>query len=161
MYMGKLCPPGRNFEFENKIFVIGNCTLWGGLMDETPMRVLFDMSSSKCYMTKSFYMANTHLHTLPKLSVKYASKGIIVGNGQLFPIMFIIPVTCSIQNHVFKIFTMVADIHEGIDLVFGLRNMTEIEGEISNKTGSFRFLNRSIPIYPKDNLEFPSMGKSL
>ena len=60
----------------------------------------------------------------------------------------------------FEIFTMVADIHEGIDLVFGLRNMTDIEGEISTKTDSFRFLNRSIPIYPKDNLEVPSMVKT-
>ena len=60
----------------------------------------------------------------------------------------------------FEIFTMVADIHEGIDLVFPLRNMTEIEGEISNKIGSFKFLNRSIPIKPKDNLEVPGMGKT-
>ena len=38
--------------------------------------------------------------------------------------------------------------------------MTEIDGDISTKTGSFKFLNRSIPIYPKDNLEVPSMGKT-
>ena len=37
--------------------------------------------------------------------------------------------------------------------------MIEIDGEISTKTGSFKFLNRSIPIYPKDNLEVPSIGK--
>ena len=103
-------------------------------------------------------MANTSLHTLPKFSTN--SKGIIVGNGQLVPVMFIIPVTCSIQDHVFQIFAMVADIHEDIDLVFRLRNMTEIEGEISTKTGSFKFLNRSIPIYPEDNLEVPSMHKT-
>ena len=60
----------------------------------------------------------------------------------------------------FEIFTIVADIHKGIDLVFGLRNMTGIEGEISTKTGSFKFLNRSIPTYPKDNLEVSSMGKT-
>ena len=47
----------------------------------------------------------------------------------------------------------------GIDLIFGLRNMTEIEGEISTKAGSFKFLNRFNHIYPKDNLEKPSMGK--
>ena len=74
--------------------------------------------------------------------------------------MFIIPATCYSQDHAFEIFTMVADIHEGIDLVFGLRNMTEIEGDISTKTGSFKFLNRYIPIYPKDNLEVPSLGKT-
>ena len=55
---------------------------------------------------------------------------------------------------------MVVDIHEGPDLVLGLMNMSEIAGEISTKTGSFRFPNRSIPIYPKDNLEFSSMGKT-
>ena len=127
-------------------------------MDKIPTRVLFDTCASKSYMPKSFYMANTSLHTLPKLST--SSKGIIVGNGWLVPVMFIIPITCSIQDCVFEIFTMVADVHEGIDLVFGLRNMTEIEGEISTKTGSFKFLKKSIPIYPKDNLEVPSMGKT-
>ena len=123
-----------------------------------PMRVLFDMGASKSYISKSSYMANTSLHTLPKFSA--TSKSIIVGNSQLVPVMFIIPVTCSIQDHVFEILTMVADIHEGIDLVLRLRNMTEIEDEISTKTGFFKFLNRSIPIYPKDNLEVPSIGKT-
>ena len=156
-YIGKLCPTGKNSEFENQIFVNSSCTSWGALIDKTLMRVVFDMGASKHYMPKSFYMVNTGLHTLPKFST--TSKGIIVGNGQLVPVMFIIPVTCSIQDHVFKIFTMVADIHEGIDLVFGLRNMTEIEGEISTKTGSFRFLNRSIAIYPKENLEVPTWAK--
>ena len=64
-------------------------------------------------------MTNTGLHTLPKFFT--TSKGIIVGNGQFVPVMFIIPATCSIQDHVFQILTMVADIHEGIDLVFELR----------------------------------------
>ena len=68
MYIGKLCPTGRNFEYENQIFVCGSCTSQGTLMDKTPMRVLFDMGASKSYMSKSFYMANTSLHTLPKSS---------------------------------------------------------------------------------------------
>ena len=38
----------------------------------------------------------------------------------------------------FEIFFMVADIHEGIDLVLILRNMTEIEGEISTKNRLFQ-----------------------
>ena len=114
-YMGKLCPMGRDFKFKNKILVSGNCTSQGALMDTTPMRVLFDTGTSKGYMSKSFYMANTSLHTLPKCST--TSKGMIAGNGQLIPVMFIIPVTCSIQDHVFEISTMVADIHEGIEEV--------------------------------------------
>ena len=155
IYMGKLCLTGRNFEFENQSFVSGSCTSQGALMGETPMTVLFDTGARKSYMSKSFYMANTSLHTLPKFST--TSKGIIVGNCQLVPVMFIIPITCFIQDDVFEIFTMMADMHEGIDLVFRLRNMTEIDGEISTKTGSFKFFNRSIPIYTKDNLEVPSV----
>ena len=84
-------------------------------MDKIPMRVLIDTGASKSYMSKSFYMTNTSLHTLPKIST--TSKGIIVGNSQLVPVMFIIPVTCSIQDHMFEIFTNVADIHEVINLV--------------------------------------------
>ena len=126
-------------------------------MDKTPMRVLFDTGASTSYVSKSFYMANTSLHTLPKVST--TSKGITVGNGQFVPVMFTIPVTCSIQDHVFGIFTMVADIHEGIDLVLRLRNRTGIEGEISTKTGSFKFLSMSFP-YLMDNLEVPSIGKA-
>ena len=131
-YMGEFFPTGRDFKFENQIFVSGSCTSQGPLMDKTPKRVFFDTGASKSYMSMSFYMANTSLYTLPKVSTM--SKGIIVGNGQL------IPVICSIQDHVFEIFTIVADIHESID-------RTEIDGDISTQTGSFKFLNRSIPLY--------------
>ena len=115
-------------------------------MDKTPMRVILDMDASKGYMSKSFYMGNTGLHTLPKFST--TSQGIIVGNSQLVPVMFIILITCSIQDHVFEIFTMVTDIHWGIDLVFGLRNMTEIEHEISTQTGPFSYIPRIIYKFP-------------
>ena len=46
-YMGKLCPTGRNFEFESQIFVSGNGPSQGALMDETSMRVLFDKVPAK------------------------------------------------------------------------------------------------------------------
>ena len=88
-FMGKFCPTGRNFEFENQIFVSGSCTLQGVLMDKTPMKVLFDMGVSKSYMDKSFYIANTSLHTLPKFST--TGKGIIVGNGLACPCHFYHP----------------------------------------------------------------------
>ena len=115
-YMAKSAPLVEILNLKNQIFVSGNYISQGALMDKTPMRVLFDTGSRKCYMSNSFYMANTGLHTLPKL---YAtSKGIIVGNGQLVCVMFIIPITCSIQDHVLEIFTMVADIHEALDIVF-------------------------------------------
>ena len=85
MLMGKLSPTGRKFEFEDQIFVSGSCISQGTLIDKTLLRVLFDMDACKSYMSKSFYMPNTSLHTLPKFST--TSKVIIVGNGQLVPVM--------------------------------------------------------------------------
>ena len=51
-------------EFENQIFVSGSCTSHGALIDKISVRVLFDMGATKSCMSKSFYMANTSLHTL-------------------------------------------------------------------------------------------------
>ena len=42
------------------------------------------------------------------------------------------------------------DIHDGMDLVFGMQNMIETEGEMSARDGCYRFINRSIAIYPTD-----------
>ena len=56
-YTYKLCPTGRNFEIESQIFVHGNCTSQGALMDKTPMRVFFDTGASKGYMSKYFIWA--------------------------------------------------------------------------------------------------------
>ena len=75
----------------------------GTVMDKTSMRVLFDTGANKSYMSKSLYMANTNLHTLPKFST--TSKGISVGNGQLVPVIFNIPVTCSFRTMCLKYFS--------------------------------------------------------
>ena len=92
-YMGKICPTGRNFEFDNQIFVSGSCTSHGTLMDKAPMRVLLTQVPAKFTCPSPFYIVNTGLHTLPKFST--SSKGIIVRNHQLVPVIFIIPVKCS------------------------------------------------------------------
>ena len=43
------------------------------------------------------------------------------------------------------------DIHDGMDLVFGMQNMIETEGGMSARDGCYRFINRSIAIYPTTN----------
>ena len=46
-----------------------------------------------------------------------ATTRIQVGNGQYVGVLFIIPVILTIQSHRFKIFTLVSEIHEDVDLV--------------------------------------------
>ena len=53
-----------------------------------------------------------------------------------------------------------ADIDDGIDLVFGFKNMVEAEGMLNTRTGEFNFLGRSIPIFPKHDLDVKPGGKA-
>ena len=43
-----------------------------------------------------------------------------------------------------------SEIQDDIDLVFGMKNMHEVEGEHSARHSEFRFLNRAIPILPQE-----------
>ena len=44
---------------------------------------------------------------------------------------------------------MVSEIHEHVDLVLGIKNMFELQGVINSRDCCFKFLNRSVPIYPE------------
>ena len=44
-----------------------------------------------------------------------------VGNGQFISVLFIIPIVIDIHGHVFRIFTLVSEIHEYVGLVFGIK----------------------------------------
>ena len=72
----------------------------------------------------------------------------MVGSGQCVSVLFVIPVIATIGSQVFEIFTTVCDIHDGMDLVFGMQNMIETEGEMSAHDGCYRFISQSIPILP-------------
>ena len=119
----------------------------GRLCDGTKCQLLLDTGSSKSFMSKSFYMHCKSLHTLPKFAA--TMKRIQVGNGQCVSILFIIPVIIEVHGHRFEIYTLVAEIHENEDLVLGIKNMFELEGVINSRDCRFKFLNRSVPIYPE------------
>ena len=123
----------------------------GSLPDGTKIRILFDTGDTRSFMSKNFYMRNRQLHSLPKFTSP--CKSIMVGSGQCISVLFVVPIIVTIGTHTFEIFTTVCDIHDGMDLVFGMQNMIETEGEMSTRDGCYRFINRSIAIY--------SMGKHI
>ena len=57
------------------------------------------------------------------------------------------------HGHTFEIYTIVAEIDDGMDLVFGFKNMTKTEGMLNTRTGEYDFLGRSIPIFPQNDLD--------
>ena len=102
------------------------------------------MDTSKSFMSKSFYMQLNSLHFLPKFASR--TQRIQVGNGQCVSVLFII------HGHRFEIYMLVSEIHENVDLVLGIKNVFELEGIINSRDCCFKFLNRSVPIYPENEI---------
>ena len=67
-------------------------------------------------------------------------------------VLFIIPIIKDVRGHRFEIYTLVSEIHENVDLVLGMMNVFELEGVINTRDCCFRFLNRSIPIFPESHV---------
>ena len=120
----------------------------GKLLDGTECQLLLDTGASKSFMSKSFYIRCKSLHYLPKFASKM--QRIQVGNGQCVNVLFIIPVIIDVHGHRFEIYTLVLEIHENIDLVLGIKNVFKLEGVINSRDCCFKFLNRSIPIFPEN-----------
>ena len=85
----------------------------GKLLDGTECQLLLDTGASKSFMSKSFYMRCTSLHSLPKFASK--TQRIQVGNGQCVSVLFIIPANIDVHGHRFEIYTLVSEIHENVN----------------------------------------------
>ena len=90
------------------------------------------------------------LHGLPKFSSK--TQRIQVGNGQFVGELFVIPVIVEINKHRLEVFTLVSEIFDNVDMVLGIKNLFELVGVIDSRELSFRFLSRSIPIFPREQV---------
>ena len=122
----------------------------GRLLDGTECHLLLDTCASKSFMSKSFYMQCKSLHPLPKFASR--TQRIQVGNGQNVSVLFIIPVTVDIHRHRFEIYTLVSEIHENVDLLLVIKNVFKLEGIINSRDCCFKFLNRSVLIYPENEI---------
>ena len=86
--------------------------------------------------------------------------GIRIGNGCIVPALFVIPILFMACGHTFEIFTIVAEIDDDMDLVFGFKNMVETKGMLNTRTGEYNFIGRSIPIFPQNDLDVPAGEKA-
>ena len=121
------------------------------LSNGTPMKLFFDSGASRSYLSKRFYDTNPVLHDMPKYVT--TCTGIRIGNGSIVPALFVIPILFMACGHTFEIFTIVAEIDDDMDLVFGFKNMVETEGLLNTRTGEFDFIGRFIPIFPQNDLD--------
>ena len=148
----------RAFNFENHIPMDGRGIARANLMDHMLLKVFFDSGVTRSYLSHTFYKVTKTLHNLPKFTT--TCTGIKIRNGSIVQVLFVIPLLFMCHGHVFEIYTIVADIDDGIDLVFGFKNMVETEGMLNTQTGEFDFLGRSIPIFPQHDLDIKPGGKA-
>ena len=141
----------RTFPVDNHIPFDGRGMSKAYLSNGTPMKMFFDSGASRSYLSKRFYDTNPMLHDMPKYVT--TCTGIRIGNGSIVPALFVIPILFMACGHTFEIFTIVAEIDDDMDLVFGFKNMVETEGLLNTRTGEFDFIGRSIPIFPENDLE--------
>ena len=111
---------------------------------------LSTMYLSKTDMKREDIMRCKALHGLPKFASK--TQRIQVGNGQYVGVLFVILVIVEICSHRLEMFTLVSEIFDNADMVLGIKNIFELEGVIDSHESCFRFLSRSIPIFPREQL---------
>ena len=113
-------------------------------------QILLDTGANKSYMSKSDYLRCKTLHDLPKFASK--TQRIQIGNGQYVGVLFVIPVIIEICSHRLEVFTLVSEIFDNVDMVLGIKNLFELEGVIDSRESCFRFLSRSTPIFPREQV---------
>ena len=127
-----------NIKAEERFLITSQGFASGKLLDGTECQILFDMGATKSYISKSYYLQCKALQALPKFSSN--THRIQVGNGQYVSALFVIPVIIDIHRHRFKIFTLVSEIHDNVDLVMGKKNIFELEGIIDLQVSCSVFL---------------------
>ena len=150
-YMAKDEP--RTFPVDNHIPFDGRGMSKAYLSNGTPMKLFFDSGASRSYLSKRFYDTNPVLHDMPKFVTTCTE--IRIGNRSIVPALFVIPILFMTCGHTFEIFTIVAEIDDDMDLVFGFKNMVETEGMLNTRTGEYDFIGRSIPIFPQNDMDVP------
>ena len=143
----------ESFPISEQGFVMGK------LMNGEECQILLDMGTSKSYMSKSYYLRCKLLHNLPKFTSK--TQTIQIGNGQCVGVLFVILVIVDINKHRLEVFMLVSEIFDNVNMVQGIKNLFELEGVIDSRESSFRFLSRSIPIFPQEQVNVKLGEKKL
>ena len=141
---------GQAIKAEETFPISGQGYTKGKLLDQTECSILIDTGTSKSYMSKLYYMQCKSLHALSKFAS--TTQRVQVGNGQYAAVLFVILVIVDVHGHRFEVLTLVSEIHDNVDLVLGMKNVFELEELIDTWDSSFKFLNKSLPFFSKEQV---------
>ena len=129
------------------------------LLNGTECQILLDTRASKSFLSKSHYLCYKSFHSLPKFASK--TQRIQEGNGQYVSVLFIILIIIGIHGHRFEIYTLVSKILKNLDIVLVIKNIFKLEEVINSQECCFSFLNRSIPLFLKEEIILKSKEQTL
>ena len=120
------------FKPEQAFPINSNCHMWGQFVGGGMLDILLDTGASKSSMSEAFYMRHPYLHTYLKFNS--TMRNLQVGNGELVATLIVIPFVFKVGKHLFEVYTLVSEIQQNVDIIVGVKNMFEIEGEVSCHT---------------------------
>ena len=131
-YLDKTCMIGdHKMVAEEKFPMSEQGYTTGKLLEGTECQILLGTRARKSFMSKSHYLYCKSLHLLPNFASKtQRTQG---GNGQYVSVLFVIPIIIDIHGHRFEIYILVSGIHENIDTVLGINNVSDLGGEITHE----------------------------
>ena len=148
IYLGKRGMKWENIMKADESFPISEQgSVMGRILNREEHQILLDTGVSKSYMSKSYYLKCKALHDFPKFASK--TQRIQVRNDQYIGVLFVIPVIIEICSHRLEVFTLVSEIFDNVDMVLGIKKLFELEGVIGSCESCFRFLSRSLPLFPR------------
>ena len=142
MYLGRIdTTRASKIKEEEKFPIPEQGYMIGKLFDGAECQILLDRSKQTIHVQITLFTMQISTF-LTKVAFKM--QRIQVGNGQFVSVLLIIPIVIDIHGPRFKIFTLVSEMHDNVDLVFGIKNIFKLEGIINSQESCFNFLNRLI-----------------
>ena len=146
-------------EDEMSVFPTGVIPLTGDLktvcrlMNGTPCKTLFDSGATSSIISTSFYKQNKILHSYPKYNIPKIN--IKIANDSIMTATQAIKIVVNLRGHVFEIIAYLLDLGQSLDLIFGVKSATEVEGKVDFVTRESTFRQRSIQVKSVTTLRVP------
>ena len=124
--------------------LMGDLKTVGKLMNGTPCKTLFDSGATSSIISTSFYRQNKILHSYPKYNIPKIN--VKIANDSIMTATQAIKIVVNLRSHVFEIIAYLLDLGQSLDLIFGVKSATEVEGKVDFVTQEFTFRQRSIQV---------------
>ena len=113
----------------------------------------FDSGATSSIISTSFYRQNKILHSYPKYNIPKIN--VKIANDSIMTATQAIKVVVNLRGHVFEIIAYLLDLGQSLDLIFGVKSATEVEGKVDFVTQEFTFRQRSIQVKSITTLRVP------